>query len=146
MHDTSTLSKYILFLNQLLGLLPSPTLLQALTHSKELQTIPRLAATLISKHLHNRLETDKGHHLHQVQQHVGSTHNHKAVIVACNIVDDSHPCEEICAAYNLYYFAIHTGNNPHRYVSCQIIPQQCLHFCHLHSDRSITCSQCCSIV
>ncbi len=87
MRDTSTPREYMLFLDQSLGSPPINTLLQALVHNAELQTIPGLTAELINKHLHNS-PTNKGH-LHRVRQHVASTHNNqKAIISARHLVDD----------------------------------------------------------
>ncbi len=48
-----------------------------------------------------------------MRQHVASTHNNqKAIISAHHLVDDLQPTEEICAAYNIYCFAVLAGDNP----------------------------------
>ena len=110
--DTSSPSEYIKFLHQALGSPPPTTLLHALAHNEELQTIPGLTATLIHKHLRQTPSTDKGH-LHQVRQHVASTHNdQEAIIAAREYVDNMQPTEAICTAYNVYCFAVLAGDNP----------------------------------
>ncbi len=112
MRDTSTPSEYIRYLHQSLGSPPVNTLLQALAHNEELQTIPGLTAAHITKYLQHSPATDKGH-LHRVRQHVASTHNNQtAIIAARRLVDDLQPTEEICAAYNIYCFAVLAGDNP----------------------------------
>jgi hypothetical protein len=78
--DTSPPSKYAKFIHQSLGSPPVATLLHAITHNVELQTIPGLTMTLITKHLGHTPATDKGH-LHRVRQHVASPHNNHQEIV-----------------------------------------------------------------
>jgi len=106
MRDTSTPGMYIRFLHQSLGSPPAPTLLHALANNDELQTIPGLSAAGIKKYLQHSPATDKGH-LHRVRQHVASTHSKQQdIITARTLVDNITPDEELCAAYNLYCFAI----------------------------------------
>ena len=110
--DTSSPSEYAKFIHQSLGSPPVATLLHAITHNVELQTIPGLTTTLITKHLGHTPATDKGH-LHRVRQHVASTHNNQQEIVAARkLVDKLQPEQEICTAYNIYCYAVLAGENP----------------------------------
>ena len=70
--NTSTQHEYAQFIHQSLGSPPATTLLQALKRSTKLITIPGLNETLINKHLHHNISTDKAH-MRQVKQGIAST-------------------------------------------------------------------------
>ena len=112
MQQTSSPMEYAHFIHQCLGSPPQTTLLNALARNIELQSIPGLTPQLVTKYLRNSPATDKGH-LQRVRQHVASTHNNQAAIIAARKeVDQLHPAQEICTIYNMHCFAVLAGDNP----------------------------------
>ena len=102
---TSSAAEYARYIHQLLCSPPAATLLQALTKSTELRTIPGLSPTLIHNHLPRSTATDKGH-MRRHRANTASTRNTQAAIVQARAeVDDIFPTHEACAVHDMFCFA-----------------------------------------
>ncbi len=99
---TSSAAKYARYIHQCMCSPPSATLLEAIDHSEELATIPRLMPALIKNHLPCSTTTDKGH-MRQHRSNTASTQNMQDNINTVQAeVDCMFPQHELCAMQDVF--------------------------------------------
>jgi hypothetical protein len=92
---TSSAGGYVRYIHQALCSPLEPTLMQALTQSKELATIPGLLTHLIKIHLPSSTATNKGH----------MRHHQQGMYSMCSIQPAIIQTNEISAAHDMFCFA-----------------------------------------
>ncbi len=102
---TSSAGEYARYIHQALCSPPATTLIQTITRSRELATIPGLTAHFINTHLHYSTTTDKDHMRHHCQGIPSTQTMQPAIIQAWHDVDSLQPDKEICPTHDMFCFA-----------------------------------------
>jgi hypothetical protein len=108
---TSSAAKYAHYIHQLLCSPPTSTLIQALTISTELSTIPGLTPAFINNNLPCSTATNKGH-MCKHRSNTASTRNiQNDKVAAWAEVDRMMPQQEACSMQDMFCFTVLTHTN-----------------------------------